>query len=375
MEIDAESSIGRRAGVTALAATLCVVLGSILPGVAATAAPGADVAFTVANYPVEAEAKNAVAAKEEALTDGQQGAFRSLLKRIVPVTAYSRLKALSDVKASSFLAGVSVRSERNSATTYIASLDFSFTADAVRQLLNREGVPFIDEQAPQLVLVPMVKGGDARLAALWRDTWRGLDLEHTLTPAKLEALKPVIHPDTIRMLEAGEPGAERILAGEYNAEHVVAAVAEVDRAQKRLVVTLSGMDAVGPLQLKRSYRLSGGELAYTMEYAAVVALGVLEGRWKAVKAGARGGVEVMSSPGVPISVQVEFQGLAQWNSIRRQLSETPGVGSLTVNTVSARAADVALTFPGGGEQLAEVLAPQGLQLRNLGGSWILRSSF
>ena len=66
------------------------------------------------------------------MADGQQAAFRSLLKRLVPVTAYDRLKRLSALKASGFLDGVTVRSERNSSTDYIASLDFSFRADSVR---------------------------------------------------------------------------------------------------------------------------------------------------------------------------------------------------------------------------------------------------
>ena len=52
-------------------------------------AAGADNAYTIANYPVDATAGNAVAAKQQALADGQQAAFRSLLKRIVPVTATS----------------------------------------------------------------------------------------------------------------------------------------------------------------------------------------------------------------------------------------------------------------------------------------------
>ena len=94
----------------------------------------ADAVYTVGNYPVEATAANAVAAKDQALADGQQAAFRSLLKRLVPVTAYKQLTRVSDVKAGDLVSGVSVRSERNSATDYIASLDFSFQADAVRAL-------------------------------------------------------------------------------------------------------------------------------------------------------------------------------------------------------------------------------------------------
>ncbi|MEW5964663.1 MAG: DUF2066 domain-containing protein [Pseudomonadota bacterium] len=339
-----------------------------------SAARAAD-PFTVGNYPVDAEAANAVAAKEQALADGQQAALRSLLKRLVPVSAYPRLKRLAGLRAQSLLAGTAVRTERNSATRYIATLDFSFLPDAVRQSLAREGVPFIDSMAPQAVLVPILKGGNAARQGDWSEAWRGLDLANTLTPLRLEAPRPTLHSDTIKMLETGDGGAERILAGEYNAAQVVAAIAEIDTAAKRLHVTLSGVDAVGPVWLKRSYRMSGGDLGYTMELAAVVGLGVLEGRWKAVRAGARGGIEVMAAPGVPLQVQVEFQGLVQWNAIRRQLDDTPGVAGLTVNAVSARAADVALNFPGGGEQLAEVLAPLGLQLRNVGGNWFLKASF
>ena len=46
-----------------------------LPG-PAIAAPNDEV-FTVGNYPVDAGAANAVAAKQKAMADGQQAAFRS----------------------------------------------------------------------------------------------------------------------------------------------------------------------------------------------------------------------------------------------------------------------------------------------------------
>ena len=126
--------------------------------------------FTVGNYPVEARADNAVAAKDRALADGQQAAFRSLLKRLVPVTAYRRIKRLAGVKAGDLVDGVKVRSERNSATDYIASLDFSFQSKAVRDLLRREGIPFTDEQAPAVTVVPVW-----RAAAAGRAGRGGLD--------------------------------------------------------------------------------------------------------------------------------------------------------------------------------------------------------
>ncbi len=78
----------------------------------------------------------------------------------MPVTAYDRLKRLSALKSSGFLEGVSVRSERNSSTRYIASLDFSFRADSVRTVLQQEGIPFVEEQAREVIVVPVVRNAD-----------------------------------------------------------------------------------------------------------------------------------------------------------------------------------------------------------------------
>ena len=141
--------VGRLAVVFAAAAALST---------AALAAPSDNV-FTVANYPVEARAENAVAAKTKALAEGQQAALRSLLKRLVPVTAYQRLRQLRQVPAGEMIEGVSVRSERNSTTDYIANLDFSFQAQAVRGL-DDAVAPGAEE------LAVLVEDGDGLLAAM-----------------------------------------------------------------------------------------------------------------------------------------------------------------------------------------------------------------
>ena len=67
-----------------------VLVAALVLSAGAHTAAAADAVFTVGNYPVEARADNAVTAKTKALADGQQAAFRSLLKRLVPVTAMAR---------------------------------------------------------------------------------------------------------------------------------------------------------------------------------------------------------------------------------------------------------------------------------------------
>jgi len=342
-------------------------------------AQAADTVFTVGNYPVEARADNAVAAKTQALADGQQAAFRSLLKRLVPVTAFPRIRNLASVKAGDLIDGYKVRAERNSATEYIASLDFSFQAKAVRDLLRREGIPFLDEQSPAVTVIPVWRDGPSgtpRDDPAWTNVWKGLDLEHALTPVTLQTLKKDIQPATITALASGDGSAIRSLAGAYRSEYLLIVVAETDPTMGRLNVTLSGRDAVGAFMLKRPYRLDASDPGYTSELAAVVALGILEGRWKAGKTrgGGGGGAVAAASGGggtADLLISVEFRGMNEWQDISRKLAATPGIEELEVAGLSARGARVTLRYAGGTERLTDALAGQGLALRNVSGNWVI----
>jgi Uncharacterized protein conserved in bacteria (DUF2066) len=350
---------------------------------AAVAAPG-DKAYTVGNYPVDATANDAVAAKEKALADGQQAALKSLFKRLVPVTAYPRLAKLRTLKAADFVDGVSVRKERNSSTQYIANLDFAFQPKAVRELLRREGIPYVDTQAPPVLIVPVYVAPSTNTTVpaalslasgqkIWLDSWKGLDLTNALTPAKLDVMKPVIHADTLKGVIAGDDSAIRILSREYNSELALVVMAEPDLQSKKLTVTIAGKDAVGTFTLKRTYRYLINDFSYATELASLVALGTLEGRWKALKSRPSIGRSFTGSgPPAPVQMTVEFSDPSQWQDLRRQISETPGVEDIRYAGVSGNTADIALRFPGGGEGLAESLAAIGLNMRNVGGAWVVR---
>lgn len=375
--LDGETALSGRRAIYRL---LCAGLLATFAG-----APGAEAAskvYTIANYPVDATAQNAVAAKEKAHAEGQQAALGALLKRLVPVTSYSHLDRFKGVRAVDLVDGVAIRSETNSSTQYIASLDVSFQADAVRGLLQREGVPFVEEQAPRMVLVPVeAAGGEGAprfrpAAGTWSGVWKGLDLDNTLTPLQVEPLLPSVHEDTIKAALAGDDSAERILTEEYKADFVLFAVAEVDTAGRQLNVTLAGIDPAGLVSWRRSYRVADGDVAYAMEFAAVVTQGVLEGRWKVAKLEERGGGGGFAAGGGgfgDVRMTVEFSSLGEWNDLRGRLLDLPGIDDVRIGAVSARMADVSVRYPGGGAGLAPVLARQGLALTGEGGQWVLRS--
>ena len=367
--------IERNSGIRSI---LAATLAAASLGIPATlAAAGASDVYTIANYPVDARAKDAVTAKEQALTEGQQAALRSLLRRLVPVTSYARLKKMPQLQAANIVDGVSVRSERNSSTDYIATLDFSFQPAAVRDALVRNGIPFVDTQAPQTVVITLARAKpDAAFESgtgTWFEAWKGLDLVHTVSPLKLEGLKPAITPDAIAAMAGGTGSAGPVFASEYKTDRIVIALAEPDATGKKLNVTLAGTDGVGSFILKRTYRVSGGDTQYTAELAAVVGLGVLEGRWKAAKGGAMGGVEPAAGNG--IQIVAEFTSLSEWNEIRTRILDTDGAFDVTIGSVSARSAEVSLRHPGGTQGLAEALAAHGLTLDQTGSGWRVHSTF
>ena len=153
-------------------------------------------------------------------------------------------------------------------------------------------------------------------------------------------------------------------------------MAEQDAAAKRLNVTLTGRDAVGAFMLRRAYRLDPADPGYASELAAVVSLGILEGRWKAIKSPGGGGGDAVgvaraAAGDSDLLIAVEFRGMSEWQDISRKLSATPGVEELEVAGLSARGARVTLRYAEGAERLADALAEQGLSLRNTGGNWVL----
>lgn len=351
-------------------------------------APAAQQVYTVANYPVEATADNAVTAKERGLADGRQAALRSLLKRIVPATSYKQLTAAKAAKATDLIDGVVVRSERNSSTQYLANLDFSFHPKAVRELLQRQGIPFVDTQAPELIVVPIYLPPGAgqgpvpadlsppRGSRTWTDAWSGLDLEHALTPIRLSQLKEGIGAETLHALKDGDGNALVSLTRSFASDRVIVAFAEPDLANKRLNVVLAGRDAVGAFVLKRSWRLALDDVSYAAELAAVVALGTLEGRWKTVQSGNLSGQGVRMSGGMmPVHLYVEFRNMREWQDVRQRLSRMPGLEDFAVGGISARGADVDAAYPGGPEALAAALAGSGFDARQVGSTVQVRPAF
>lgn len=367
-----------------------VVLAVGLAGAGPAAA--ANSVYKVGNYPVGATAGDAVTAKAQAMAEGQQGAFRYLMKRLVPVTSYKRLPKLPLNRIEDLIEGVSVRDEQNSSTEYIATLDFNFKSGPIQELLRSYGLPVIDQQAQVLTLLPVYAAAEAEDGAaktglaegqrLWRQAWAGLDLTNALTPVRIAVPGPSATNDVFLALAKGDMRKLGVIEAESSAERLVVALATPSADGAKLNVQLIGRDWTGDLLLKRDYSIYYDDLAYTSELAAIIALGVLEGRWKSRMAATDGGIAAAVSAPADWSVsspllrlRAEFASLEEWQQIRQRLNQTPGIENLQIGQLSARGAEVLLGYPGGVDALRAALAVQGLAIDDLGSQQLLRLKF
>jgi len=354
-------------------AALAFVLVSA-PYFVAAVAQGKSV-YTAVNLSVDVQAKDAVTAKTNALEAAKRRALATVMRRVSPFNSSGRFPEISEKQIDDMLEGFAVQRERNSATRYLATLDFTFNADAIRRLLAKEGIPLSDQQAEPITVIPVfISGGkiDHTGRDPWRAAWNGLDLLHAIVPVKVGRAAPSMTMEELSGLLGGSPQAFVDLREKANADKLVLAVAEPTADGKTLTSRLYGFDRIGALGLTRQDPVMSGDMKATAVHAASIAHAVIDGRWKLIQgpaSSADGG-----GPATGIDIFVEFSGMDQWKDMRARLTKVPGVNALDVKSLSARHAQVGLQFPGGAERLAQVLGSHGMTLQDGGnGAWVLRS--
>lgn len=308
----------------------------------------ADPLFTVTRVDVAADAADAVAAKEAAITEGQRIAARRLMQRLTPSAEHGRLPEPTDAQLEALADGLSVRREQTSGTRYLASIDFSFSPAGFRRLLTDAGLPVVAERASETAVFAATVGNfsPSLAEALARVDIAGL------APLRVMPLPPALTAE--RIAAAGSAEAVALLAAELGQQQALLVV--LSGAGESATLRLAGQDAVGPVTLER--RVAGA--APALEAARLVAT-TIEARWKLVRGGAAAAVAA-AGPVEPISISAQFSSARDWQTMRASLLRLPGAANLSIGTLSARAATLTLEIAGGRQTLDARAAEVGLQV-------------
>ncbi len=353
-------------------------------------ARAADSIYDVAKVSVDTSANDAVAARAKGMAEAERRALEVVTKRLVLLSAQDKLPELGDAEIDAMVNGVSIRSEQNSTTRYLATLDVSFNEAAVRQYLDKANVAYSDERAPSISILPLVIDGNnvkSEGAEGWRQAFEALDISHSMTPATILRPRQTLDVETVRNLLAGNAQAYEAMQADYGYAPLVIAVGQIDGG--KFVTRLAGADGVGPINFGRDDPLQGTSAKAVAANAAAVAFGIIENRWKVTQGGeAPAPAEANYDPGdeaekpagktpgeVPRNVvaMVEFSGLKDWQEIRGRLMQVAGIQALEVNSLSARGASITFDYAGPLAQLQSVLGQNGFSFGDKDGTFVLRN--
>jgi hypothetical protein len=212
-----------------LAALILVALHGWSPAAPVRAQTGANV-FQVSGIPVDATAADAVAAREEALLQGQIEGLRRLLRRLVPAADHERLPVVGAGQIQGYVANFEIADERVSADRYLAQLTVGYEPDAVRELLQGAGLPYAETVSMPLVVLPVYRAADG--PRLWPDgnPWWQAWADHLDTERLLRLVLPLgdlqdMATVTADAALAGDTAALAALAARYGGEDVLVVTA------------------------------------------------------------------------------------------------------------------------------------------------------
>ena len=351
-------------------------------------AVGASV-YTVAKVKIDARAQNAVIAKKKALEEGPLLALKLIFKRLAPFRAYDRLATMTRAEADEVVNSFAVRSERNSSTRYIALLDYQFSQKKLQALFVKKGVPFYDGRSQKQLLIPVFRQTEGRAVdkkhqKYWWRAWRTIDFKHGLTDTRLSKAKPS-DQQLWQKISNGDKQQFNTLRSRYAGTRLILIDAQLNTERDRLELRLFGEDHTGPIDYIQEIPVYSGDIRQSYETAALIAFGILEGRWRepqiagdvvAVVASSPDQDEAVSSKRLineTIFLRVAFKGLRDWQQIKKRLQRIPGVQKMQINSLSPRGADVRLKYPGGIGRLQSQLAAYQFSLDQASRDLVLRS--
>lgn len=339
------------------------------------AAVAAREVFTVADVAVDVTAENAAVARETALAEGEQAAFRRLLERLTLRSDHSRLPAVGRGQVAAHVQDLSVAEEKTSAVRYLAKLTFRFKAEAVRRFLSDQGLPFAETPSKPVLVLPVYQAAGAVLLwddpNPWREAWRKAPIPDGLVPWLL----PVGDlPDVAAV------GAEQAVAGD---EQRLAAVAHRYRTTDTVVASAAlGFDPQKGAQVLRvavaRYGASPSRGQTEIEYAAnsnesadafltrgaAEVARLIEDNWKRENL-VQLGREAVAAVSVPIT------GLGDWLEVRNRLAGVAIVRRADTVLLSRTEVRINLLYIGEPDQLVLALQQADLQLQREGNLWVL----
>lgn len=328
-------------------------------------------AFTVAGIRVDATATSAVAAREAARVDGERRAFRTLLERLTLAADRSRLPRLADQRLTEMVRDFEVANERSSAVRYLADYTFRFRAEDVRRLLREAGIPFAETASKPVVVLAVLRRGDATLLwdgmNPWRDAWASRKAASGLVPfvMPLGDASDVAAIDADQALAADAAALATIAARYRGGDTMVAAATQLPTGELQTTLRRASAGAGGEISTAVFQPNADESEVDFMARAAAASADAVEEAWK------RDNLLDIGKEAVLLA-EVPLSGIGDWLFVRERLNGIAAIKRGDLVGLGRQVARVEIHYLGDPARLRLALAQRDLVLGGGEGAWTLQ---
>lgn len=315
----------------------------------------ADNPFVVRGVQIDARASNALEAQTQAMREGQVEAARRLVARLTLPEDRAALGAISASDAAGMIGGLQVENEQRSATRYLGDLTVEFDPPAVRQFLRNSAIPFVEAQARDTLVLPVLATGSGALLwddNPWLDAWRRSNSRHSLTPFRVpdtEAARYLIDANGAANFDQT---ALQGLAEAFDVSQVAVAIARGGDEGARFdgAIYTFGREGLESREAIPTIAVSSG-----FDGAIARFLNDRENAWK------RDSV-VRGSGSQEMRVTVLYRDLAEWRRLQGAVSGASLVSDARLDALSREGAMMTLVYRGSRSQVERELDARGAAL-------------
>jgi hypothetical protein len=341
------------------------------------AVPAAAAEFLeVRGVKVDVTADSAAAARQKAHAEGEVKAFEMLLARIVRGADRGRLPRLSAGEVSALVADFSVAEEKTSAVRYVATLDFRFRGERVRDLLESYGVAMAATPPPPLVVVPVLRTAAGTVLwddpNPWRQAWERRSGGDGIVPIVVPPgdLADIASIDPERAMR-GDARSLNALTQRYTAADALVAVAELrtDAASGAASVAVTYTRYEGGRAVFQGAKTIAGKRTDGVADLLAQAVAAVDAD---LQERGRDGLEVPQGQAAVAAVAIPVTQLNDWLAVRSRLERLPAVRRVELVQLSREWVRINLYYLGSVEELASALQQAELSLRREADVWILQ---
>jgi hypothetical protein len=340
--------------------------------------------FAVQGVDVDVTDKDATTAKNLALLQVQMKAIVMLANRLGTPEMSAEIAKLEDKDVVPLLKSLSIEQESTGPGRYIGKFTVRFLPTKIRNLFARYGVNVVvEQQAKPMLLLPLWKTAEGTQLwedNLWRKAWLDLHPEQSTVPLII----PIGDTEdtaavTVQDVLDNNPVKLEALRRRYDCKDILVAVGEAAEGNG-IHAVMSGDSQLGKMNFDKIYTADPATLETSATLAASRFHNVMIDKYKsdqiklaAQAQAAKDQQEASVSHSIPVSVP--FTSPSEWNGIRSRILSTPGVIGVDVSTLAGNGAVVRLMYVGDLASAQNSMQATGLQLSQIGGSWVIQPTF